>query len=123
VRRGGRMLSLDGVLQGLEREAGASLRLKSGAAPATVSGEPAIQPCHWEPFGRLGRRIGVMTRKPGDLPSEPTLMDRAGCPGGSLTMIPPILIRGVPFSAAAFGRSGILPGLPAAAEPGRPTAD
>jgi hypothetical protein len=57
----------------VKREAGASA-LNSGAAPATVSGEPQANATGNFP----GRRLMATTRKPGDLPSRTVLWRRRG---------------------------------------------
>jgi hypothetical protein len=61
------MVTATVLLREINRECGAEFCSKAAAAPATVSGEPAV---HWP----LGLRIWegdrqAMTREPGDLPS------------------------------------------------------
>jgi hypothetical protein len=67
----------DGPSSGEKWECGGSgSSLEPAAAPATVSGESSVT----APLGTrvLGRRRGVKTRKPGDLPSAVVTRDHVG---------------------------------------------
>ncbi len=59
-------------------------RLKSGAAPATVSGERWFQFVSLRPAHRRGKAgTTATTRKPGDLPATPKRSSDGGSSGGS----------------------------------------
>ena len=60
--------SCDGVLRDLKGKPVRAFGPKSGAAPATVGGEPRSDVSHWGPAP--GRRIEAVSREPGDLPSR-----------------------------------------------------
>ena len=62
------MLVLRSKAEDERRESGGRIDSRiSGAAPATVSGEPLVQNGHWA-TGKAGR--AAKTREPGDLPAR-----------------------------------------------------